>query len=264
MAGFIGAEPVAVQAGRAGRRNQRAQAGARRPVGPVRGGHAAHELAAGEFGAGQGRPVGEEAGVALGPAVDDRPDLPTGAIGVQGEDASFGDEAARILPAALVVARDGGHDLADFIGGERHGRHEEPATSVSLQFLGEEAIVGFAFDLQPEFPSGDVAGEDREARDAVDLEDERTVADEQRSEQREYRQRQQREQGPPAGAMATEAREALQGDGVEQAHADLSNRMRGSTAATQRSETMLPMSIARLESVRRPRKTGKLRCVRAS
>ena len=191
MAGFIGPEPVAVQAGRAGRGDQGAQACAGGPVGPVRGGHAACQLAAGEFGPRDRRAIGEQAGVTFGPPVDDRPDLSAGAVGVQGEDASFGDQAARILPAALGVARDGWHYFADFVRGERHGRHEEPAASVALQFLGEEAIVGFAFDLQPEFPSGNIAGEHREASDAFDLEDERSVTDEQRAEQCEDRQRQQ-------------------------------------------------------------------------
>jgi len=118
-------------------------------------------------------------------SVDDRPGLSAGAVRIEREDASFGDDAARIVPVPFGIAGDFRHHLADFARGERHGRHEEPASAVLFQFFGQEPIVGFAFDLEAEFASGDETGEHRETIRSVDLEHEGAVADQQRPEQGE-------------------------------------------------------------------------------
>ena len=173
---------MSIESGRAGGGHLRAERALRLPFGAVCSGYALDDFAVHEFRSRDTDALGEQAGVAFWPAIDDRPGLPAGAVRIKREDAPFGDDAARVLPPSFGVAGRLWHHLADFSRGERYGWHDEPAASILFQLFGQQAIVGFAFNLQAQVAPRDEAGEDGEARDPIDLEHERTIAHEQRTE----------------------------------------------------------------------------------
>ena len=127
---------MSVESGRAGRGHLRAERALRLPLGGIVGRDALDDLTVDELGAGDADALREQAGVAFGPAVDDRPSLAAGAVRIKCEDAPLGDDAARVLPPSFGVAGSLRHHFADFSWGERYGWHDEPASSVLLQLFG--------------------------------------------------------------------------------------------------------------------------------